>query len=65
MGKCDGATASIGIKISLSDLVLQLNETNMDLIIEMLTNGFIEDDNEFLNEEFYGILDDLKKIKLI
>ena len=47
MGRSEEATASIGIKILLSDLVEQLNETNMTLIREMLYNGRIEDNNGF------------------
>ena len=50
MGKCETATASIGIKILLSDLTLQINETNFTLIKELLHSGFIEDDNDYFNE---------------
>jgi hypothetical protein len=32
MGKSETASASIGIKILLSDLILQINETNINLI---------------------------------
>lgn len=42
MGRSESATASIGIKIALSDLILQINENNFELIKEMLFAGFIE-----------------------
>ena len=56
MGKCETAAASVGIKISLSDLIVQLNETNFDLIQEMLHDGFIEDENNSLNDVYYPII---------
>ena len=52
MGKCETAKASIGIRILLSDLVLQMNETNFNLIKEMLNNGFIEDGDDYYNEAY-------------
>jgi hypothetical protein len=57
MGRCDTAKASIGIKILLSDILLQINETNFDLIKEILNDGFIEDENDFFNEMYKNILD--------
>jgi hypothetical protein len=57
MGRCETATASIGIKILLSDLVLQINETNFALIKEMLDAGFIEDKNDYFNEVYRDIID--------
>jgi len=56
MGKCETAAASVGIKISLSDLIVQLNETNFDLIQDILHNGFIEDENNSLNDDYYAII---------
>ena len=56
MGKCETAAASVGIKISLYDLIVQLNETNFDLIKDMLHDGFIEDENNSLNDEYYAII---------
>lgn len=35
MGKCETSTGSIGIKILLSDLILQINEKNFNLIKEI------------------------------
>ena len=63
MGRCESAIASIGIKIALSDLVLQINETNFDLIESMLWNGCIEDENDFFNEVYETIIysDDMPK----
>jgi hypothetical protein len=63
MGKCESATASIGIKVLLSDLILQINETNLTLIKEMLYNGFIEDENNYFNNIYSNILNrnDLSK----
>jgi len=60
MGKCESATASIGIKILLSDIVTQINETNYNIIIEMLESGHIEDENDFFNEVYEEIIDDEK-----
>jgi len=57
MGKCESCTASIGIKILLSDLILQINETNFNLIREMLNDGFIEDQNDYFNEVYNNIID--------
>lgn len=56
MGKSESATATIGIKILLSDLVMQINETNFNVIKQMLEKGFIEDENEFFNEVFENII---------
>ena len=56
MGKCETSTTSIGIKILLSDLVLQINETNFDLIKEMLNDGFISDKNEYYNDAYTDII---------
>ena len=56
MGKCETPTAAIGISILLSDIILQINETNFDLIKEMLTNGYIEDRNNYCNEVYDNIL---------
>ena len=53
---CDTSTASIGIKILLSDLILQMNETNIELIKKMLCKGCIEDSNGFFNETFKTIV---------
>ena len=58
MGRNDSATAYIGIKILLSELVLQMNESNFDLIKNMLFDGFIEDSNDFYNEVFKKILNE-------
>jgi hypothetical protein len=56
MGKCETSTASVGIKILLSDLVLQINEKNFDLIKEMLNDGFISDKNENYNDAYTDII---------
>ena len=64
MGKCETATASIGISILLSDLVPQLNETNFAFIKKMLYDGFIEDCNDYYDESYKRIIgydnDDIK-----
>ena len=54
------STASIGIKILLSDLILQINENNFNIIKEILNNGFLEDENDTFNEVFYKIILNLK-----
>jgi hypothetical protein len=56
MGKSETATASIGIKILLADLVAQINETNFTLIKKMLYDGSIEDANGYFNEAYKNIL---------
>jgi hypothetical protein len=61
MGKCETAKASIGIKILLSDLILQINETNMELINDMLYHGMIEDENGHFNEVYSMIIDNDEK----
>ena len=56
MGKCENSTASIGIKILLSDLISQIDENTFELIKEMLEDGFIEDDNDSFNEVYINIM---------
>jgi hypothetical protein len=56
MGKSETSTASIGIKILLSDLVSQINETNFTLIKKMLYEGCIEDANGYFNEVYKKII---------
>jgi hypothetical protein len=56
MGRSEHSTASIGIKILLSDLILQINEANFNLIKEMLYDGSIEDENEYFNEVYEEII---------
>ncbi len=53
---CDDSTASIGIKILLSDLISQMNESNVELIKKMLSKGCIEDSNGSCNEAFKNIV---------
>jgi hypothetical protein len=57
MVQSDTSTAFIGIKILLSDLILQMNETNCELIKKMLYKGCIEDENSFYNEVFKNIVE--------
>jgi hypothetical protein len=56
MGKSETASASIGIKILLSDLIIQINETNFTFIKKMLYDGCIEDSNGYYNEAYKIIL---------
>ena len=56
MGKSETATAAIGIKILLSDLVAQLNVTNFSLIKKMLYDGCIEDANGYCDEVYKKII---------
>jgi hypothetical protein len=56
MGKCETSITSIGIKILLSDLILQINEKNFDLIKEILNDGFISDENEHYNDAYTDII---------
>lgn len=58
MGKCEYATASIGIKILLSELILQINESNFIIIQDMLYDGFIEDENGTFNSMYNQIVRD-------
>jgi hypothetical protein len=60
MGRCESANASIGIKILLSTLVLQIKETNFSLIKEMLYSGFIEDENDYFNDVYGKIIGENK-----
>jgi hypothetical protein len=61
MGKCDTASAHIGIKIALSDLIPQINETNFELIKEILRGGFISDYNDSYNETYMEIIHNRRK----
>lgn len=56
MGKSETAFASIGIKILVSHLVSQINETNFTLIKKMLCDGCIEDSNGYYNEAYKNII---------
>ena len=56
MGKSETASASIGIKILLSELIEQINKTNFTLIKKMLYDGCIEDSNGYYNEAYKIIL---------
>lgn len=64
MGKCDTATASIGLRIRLSDLIPQITEENASLILEMLHDGWIEDENNYFNEVYSTICDTLSTTEL-
>ena len=59
MKKCESAIASIGIKILLSNLLPQINEANFKLIKGIVRDGFIEDENEFFNDAYVTIQDDM------
>jgi hypothetical protein len=56
MGHSETATAFIGIKIVLSELIAQLNETNFSVIKNMLCEGYIDDSNEYYNEVYDEII---------
>ena len=56
MGKSETATAAIGLKILLSDLISQINKDNFDLIKQMLYTGCIEDSNDYYNEAYKNIV---------
>ena len=49
-------TAHIGIKITLSDIILQINEHNLDIIKEILYEGFISDSNGLFNNSYQEII---------
>jgi hypothetical protein len=57
MGRSESATMFTGIKILLGNLFDQITEENEDLILEMMEEGFIEDENETFNEDFRGSLE--------
>jgi hypothetical protein len=59
MGRSEHVNAYIGIKISLSDLISQMNESNFKLINEMLCSGFIEDSYDNFNNVYSNIFDDV------
>lgn len=56
MGQSDTITASIGIRILVSELILQMNETNVELIKKILCDGYIEDENGDYNKKFKDIV---------
>ena len=64
MGRCDSTNASIGIKILLYDLISQMNDTNIDIIKNMLYTGCIEDDNDCYNEVYQSICEDIDNVNL-
>ena len=56
MGKSETASAAIGIKILLADLISQINKTNFNLIKKMVYAGCIEDSNDYYNEVYRNIV---------
>jgi len=56
MGRCETSTASLGIRILLSDLIEQINKENFNLIKKMLNDGIIEDSNEYFNEVYQKVI---------
>ena len=56
MGKCETSTSSLGIKILISDLISQINLTNVEIIKDILFNGFIEDSNAYYNNSYSSII---------
>lgn len=59
MGKCESAWAFLGIRILLQDLVTQLDESNVSLITHMIMNGTIEDENEYANDLFAKVIEEM------
>ena len=59
MGRCESVESSVGIKILLCDLLSQVNETNVEEINDMLQDGFIEDYNDWLNNTYLELLEEL------
>jgi hypothetical protein len=64
MGRSETSTSSLGIKILLSDLLLQINEKNFNIIKEILEDGFIEDDNDMFNSVYNEIIYSIDNNKL-
>ena len=56
MGRSETAAASLGFKILLPTLVKQMNRKNKNLIVNILQNGFIEDENEYLNDNLADMM---------
>lgn len=52
MTRLKGSFVSIGISISLKNLISQTNDTNNTLILEMLDSGFIEDKDGDKNDTY-------------
>lgn len=53
MGRCDTAEASVGIRIPIGTLIDNLNEENCDQIREIMTDGFIENENDYKFNAYY------------
>jgi hypothetical protein len=47
MQRLEGLFVSIGISISLENLISQANDTNMKLIMNILHDGFLEEDDTY------------------
>ena len=62
MGRYETATASIGVKILLSNLMSQMNENNFNLILELLRYGVIEDQNDYFHEVYSNIMFNFNKL---
>ena len=56
MGKSETASAALGLKVLLGELVLQINECNFQTVKKMLYAGCIEDSNGYYNEAYKNIL---------
>ncbi len=57
MGKCVTSDVSIGIKIKLSKLLSQINETNFNLMKQILTDGSIEGEDNDLDNQYEHVID--------
>lgn len=56
MGHSQTSTASLGIKILLSELIQQINKKNFKHMMELLHSGIIEDENEYYNEKYSELI---------
>jgi len=57
MGWCDAAECSVGLRIQLRKLVEQISEKNVEMIRQLINEGFIDDSNGFKNEVFREVVE--------
>ena len=61
-GRCETASVSIGIRISVADLVAQIDKSTHRLIRKMLAStSCVENDNDCFNETFLEVADELEE----
>lgn len=55
MGYCSTITACLGIRIQLAKLIPQIQPHNLGFVSQLMSKGFVEDENNDLNLDYIDI----------